>query len=81
MGLSPNILRTHTRKKEVSVARQIAMYLAKQHTVNSLKSIGFALGGRDYSTVIHACKKIEKMVKEDSAFAAKVRQIEKKLAA
>ncbi len=81
MGVSPSVLRTHTRKKEVSIARQITMYLAKQHTVHSLKNIGLALGGRDYSTVIHACKKVERMLKEDSIFANKVKQIENKLVA
>lgn len=80
MGLSASILRTHTRKKEVSIARQIAMYLAKKKTSHSLKSIGLAMGGRDYSTVIHACKKIAGMVKEDQAFAGKIEEIEAALA-
>jgi chromosomal replication initiator protein len=79
MGLSPNMIRTHTRKKEVAIARQVAMYLAKRHTSNSLKSIGLAMGGRDYSTVIHACKKIEGMLNEDQAFANKIKEIEDKL--
>lgn len=77
LGLSTSILRTHTRKKEVAIGRQIAMYFAKKHTSHSLKSIGLALGGRDYSTVIHACKKIEGMLKEDEAFSKKLEEIEK----
>ncbi len=81
LGLSTNILRTHTRKKEVAIGRQVAMYFAKKHTSHSLKSIGLALGGRDYSTVIHACKKIEGMLKEDIAFAGKLDQIEQSILA
>jgi chromosomal replication initiator protein len=43
-----------TRKQEVVIARQVAMYLAKELTNCSLKTIGLNFGGRDHSTVIHA---------------------------
>lgn len=45
--------------------RQIAMYLSKKLTNNSLTEIGKAFGGRDHTTVLHACKKIKKLYKND----------------
>jgi chromosomal replication initiator protein len=51
-------LTSQTRKKNVAEPRQIAMYLARQLTDNSLHTIGLAFG-RDYSTVIHSLKKVE----------------------
>ena len=59
-SLPDDILRAKTRKKEVVLPRQIAMYLSKKLTNNSLKSIGLHFGGRDHSTVIHSCQTIEK---------------------
>jgi chromosomal replication initiator protein len=41
------------------MARQIAMYLSKEMTKSSLKTIGLHFGGRDHSTVIHSCTSIE----------------------
>jgi chromosomal replication initiator protein len=50
------------RKKttRIALARQVAMYLSRKYTAHSLKSIGDAFGGRDHSTVIHACDLVEK---------------------
>jgi chromosomal replication initiator protein len=53
-----NKIREKTRKKEVVRARQIAMYLSKEMTNSSLKTIGLHFGGRDHSTVVHACNSI-----------------------
>lgn len=53
----------HSKKRSRSVARprQIAMALAKELTNHSLPEIGDAFGGRDHTTVIHACRKIEEL--------------------
>jgi chromosomal replication initiator protein len=59
LKIDENKLRDKTRKKEVVLARQLAMYLSKELTKSSLKSIGLNFGGRDHSTVIHACNTIE----------------------
>ena len=59
-SLPEDILKAKTRKKEVVLPRQIAMYLSKKITNHSLKSIGLHFGGRDHSTVIHACQTIER---------------------
>ncbi len=57
--IDENKIRDKTRKKEVVLARQISMYLSKELTKSSLKTIGLHFGGRDHSTVIHACSAIE----------------------
>jgi chromosomal replication initiator protein len=54
-----------TRKQEVVIARQTAMYLIKQHTQLSLKSIGSHFGGRDHTTVIHSCQVIANYIDTD----------------
>ncbi len=62
LSVDENKLRDKTRKKEVVLARQLAIYLSKQLTKSSLKTIGLHFGGRDHSTVIHACKSIEESI-------------------
>jgi chromosomal replication initiator protein len=57
--IDENKIRDKTRKKEIVMARQIAMYLSKEMTKSSLKTIGLHFGGRDHSTVIHSCTSIE----------------------
>ncbi len=54
--------------KEVAHARQVAMYLMKQLSTLSLKSVGMRFGNRDHSTVVHACKTIEKEMADDPSF-------------
>ena len=62
---SPDILAGKTRKHEVVLARQMAMFLAKQYTQLSLKSIGANFGGRDHTTVLHSCQMIENYMDTD----------------
>jgi chromosomal replication initiator protein len=61
LKVDENKIRDKTRKKEVVLARQVAMYLSKELTKCSLKTIGLNFGGRDHSTVIHACNTVEGM--------------------
>jgi chromosomal replication initiator protein len=76
----PNdLLRAKTRKQEVVLARQVAMYLAKDLTNCSLKTIGLNFGGRDHSTVIHACQTVEEQIKIDSKFRSSVEQLKRKI--
>ncbi|RKX27168.1 MAG: chromosomal replication initiator protein DnaA [Candidatus Zixiibacteriota bacterium] len=68
-----------TAKKKTSriaLARQVAMYLSRKLTAFSLKSIGEAFGGRDHSTVIHACDSIAKKMENDYDFREKVTSLE-----
>ena len=60
------------RSRAVARPRQVAMYLSKQLTSRSLPEIGRAFGGRDHTTVMHAVRKIEELVKLDVAFAEDV---------
>lgn len=60
------------RSRTVARPRQIAMYLSKQLTSRSLPEIGRAFGGRDHTTVIHAVRKVEELMKADAAFAEDV---------
>jgi chromosomal replication initiator protein len=58
--------------KEVAQARQVAMFLMKELTSASLKTIGKRFGDRDHSTVVHAVKTIEKMIEKDDSFRKSV---------
>jgi chromosomal replication initiator protein len=75
-GISPNQLSAHTRKRDVSFPRSIAMYLCKKLTNQSLRTIGLDFGGRDYSTVIHSLKKIENDLGNDAELRKKIESIE-----
>jgi len=79
LGVAENKIRDKTRKKEIVLARQIAMFLAKELTLSSLKTIGLHFGGRDHSTVIHACNSIEDNRKKDSSFQNIVDDIRNKV--
>ncbi|MEM7358085.1 MAG: chromosomal replication initiator protein DnaA [Pseudomonadota bacterium] len=59
-------LKSKRRNRQIVRPRQIAMSLAKELTSLSLPDIGDAFGGRDHTTVIHACKKVAELVKTDS---------------
>lgn len=72
-------LKEKTRKRFVVRARQLSMYLAKQLSNKSLKHIGSAFGGRDHSTVIHACQTIESLIENDTRFKSEVSDIAKRL--
>jgi len=67
------------RSRSLARPRQIAMYLAKQHTTNSLPDIGRKFSNRDHTTVIHAVKKIDELLKKDSDIRESVAALKKKL--
>ena len=73
-------LSAKTRRREVVIARQIAMYLSKNHTNHSLSAIGERFGKRDHSTVIHALQTIDNMqqtnVKVQEALGVLTQQLE-----
>ena len=72
-------LQGKTRKREVVIARQLSMYLAKNHTTNSLKTIGDQFGGRDHSTVIYSCRTVQDLMDTDILFKDTVSELEKKV--
>ena len=67
------------RSRSLARPRQIAMYLAKQYTTNSLPDIGRKFSNRDHTTVIHAVKKIEGLIKSDNEINHSVAEIKKRL--
>jgi chromosomal replication initiator protein len=60
------------RARNVARPRQIAMYLAKQLTARSLPEIGRKFGGRDHTTVMHAVRKVDELMKDDAQIAQDV---------
>jgi chromosomal replication initiator protein len=78
-NLSVDAISTKSRKREVVQARQIAMYLSKQLTKNSLASIGYTIGQRDHATVLHACKIVNDQMEIDKNFRSCVKEIEELL--
>jgi chromosomal replication initiator protein len=63
------------RLKQVAVPRQVAMYLTKKLMGVSLPEIGKKFGGRDHTTVLHAVKKIEEMIKDDQELASSIKYL------
>ncbi len=64
-GLDPEDLKEKRRTRNVAFPRQVAMYLARELTDASLPRIGEVFGGRDHTTVIHACDKISRITSSD----------------
>nr|WP_049752432.1 chromosomal replication initiator protein DnaA [Pelodictyon luteolum] len=78
-SITSNDLKGKSKKKEISVGRQIAMYLSKQMTDSSLKTIGLHFGGRDHSTVIHAINTIAKKVDSGGEDRGKIDEIRRRI--
>lgn len=79
LNIAENKIREKTRKKEIVLARQLAMYFSKELTKSSLKTIGLHFGGRDHSTVIHACNSIEQMRLNDLSMKDLIDSIRNKI--
>ena len=77
MNIDRERLDSSERTREVAIARQLAMYLAKQHTTMPLTAIGAAIGGRNHATVLHSCKTISNLMDTDKSFRQQVEAIEK----
>lgn len=69
----------HRRTRSLALPRQIAMYLCRKHIEASFPEIGNKFGGKDHSTVVHACSKIGKCLDEDETLLRQIRQIEAQL--
>ena len=72
-------LSSKTRKRQVVIARQLSMYLAKNYTKSSLKTIGDNFGGKDHSTVIYSINTVRDLIDTDSMFKDTVAELEKKV--
>ncbi|MCI5108668.1 MAG: chromosomal replication initiator protein DnaA [Candidatus Pacebacteria bacterium] len=74
-SISEETIYEKTRRKEVIKPRQIIMYLLRKDFNISYPSIGQKMGGRDHTTVIHSCEKIENAVGKDDVLAQEIHQI------
>jgi chromosomal replication initiator protein len=73
--LSLSDLKGKKRNKNIALARQVAMYVIREVTEYSTTEIGIEFGGRDHTTVMHSCQKIEQMVKFDPSFDASIQKL------
>ncbi len=74
-SLTMEDLTSATRKREITVPRQIAMYLTRDLTAMSLPQIGTAFGNRDHTTVLHACSVVSKGIQDPGELASQVNDI------
>jgi chromosomal replication initiator protein len=74
-GVTVEGLRSKTRTKNLTVPRQVAMYLAREVLGLQLVEIGQAFGGRDHSTVIHSLERVTDMMKESADFRGRVERV------
>jgi chromosomal replication initiator protein len=73
--IDPEALRGSSRKRSISQARQVAMYMMRLHTSLSLPKIGDELGGKDHTTVMYSCDKITQQQTKDAEMAQIVKEI------
>ena len=78
-NIPEDMLLSKSRKRQIVQARQIAMYLTRQHINCSLSIIGAELGGKDHATVLHACTTVTDLMSTDRTFKQYVTDIEKML--
>lgn len=78
-NVSMDALQSKTRKRPIVQARQVAMFLAKKYTKNSLVKIGKEIGGRDHATVLHALKTVKNLMDIDKSFNNDIGSLERKL--
>lgn len=74
-GISIDELKGQSRRREISLARQVGMYLMRQHTGLSLPKIGEEFGGKDHTTVIYSCEKVADLQRTDPNLAQTLRQL------
>ena len=78
-GVSVKEMKGTRRVQNIVLARQVAMYLARELTDNSLPKIGKEFGGKDHTTVIHAHAKIKSMIETDDKLRIEIETIKKKI--
>lgn len=78
-GVSVKEMKGSRRLQNIVLARQVAMYLSRELTDNSLPKIGKEFGGKDHTTVIHAHAKIKSLIDEDDNLRLEIESIKKKI--
>jgi chromosomal replication initiator protein len=74
-GLSVNDLKGKRRSKAIAFPRQVAMYIARALTEYSTTEVGLEFGGRDHTTVMHACQRIEERMKTDATLSPTIQYL------
>lgn len=77
--IEPSEMDSKKRTKKITQPRQVAMYLCRELTDASFPKIGESFGGRDHSTVVHACSKISEEIERESEFSRLVNMIRKEI--
>ncbi len=78
-NIKVNDLNSKRRTRAITYPRQIAMYLCRELTDMSLPKIGEVFGGRDHTTVMHACDKIINDLRENEALSEQIKQIKQQI--
>ena len=78
-NIKPQQLFEKNRKKEIAFPRQIAMYLMREESKFSFPSIGEKFSNRDHTTVLHACKKINRELQENESLEEEISTIKDRL--
>lgn len=78
-GIPVEELSSSKRTSDLALARQIAMYLSREYTEASLQQIGYGFNKKDHTTVLHACRKIDELLKNDLRVKSIVDNVRKKL--
>jgi chromosomal replication initiator protein len=79
-GISVADLKGNSRRRDISTARQVGMFLMRQHTGLSLPKIGEEFGGKDHTTVLYSCDKVGDLQKTDPGIAQNLRRLRDRLA-
>ena len=74
-GITREEIISSTRRREITVPRQIAIYLTREMTPMSLPQIGLAFGNRDHSTIIHSCNQVAANIKSSPSMASVISDI------
>ncbi|NET51620.1 MAG: chromosomal replication initiator protein DnaA, partial [Merismopedia sp. SIO2A8] len=79
LNVSVDDMKGSSRRREVSSARQLGMYLVRQHTGLSLPKIGEVFGGKDHTTVLYSCDKISKQLTKNPELNRTIKQVNDRL--
>jgi len=79
-GVRIDDMRSRGRNKSIVLPRQVAMYLCREIVKASLPDIGEGFGGKDHTTVIHACEKVKRKIAGEEPFRKQVEDLANRLA-
>lgn len=77
--INPDLLTGSKRSRDITYPRQLAMYLCRELTDLSLPKIGQAFGGKDHTTVLHACEKVQEEIQKNSETRRAISEMKKNI--